>query len=46
MSEPHDADRLKALEAKIAALKKPGDFRAISNSSHWKEYEKCARVRA
>ena len=29
MSEPHDADRLKALDAKIAALKEPAEVKQL-----------------
>ena len=34
MSDPHDADRLKALEAKIAALKKPADVKDHSEEHY------------
>mgnify|MGYP001797097845 FL=1 len=34
MSEPHDADRLKALEAKIAALKQPAEVKDHSEEHY------------
>ena len=34
MSEPHDADRLKALEAKIAALKQPAEVKHHSEEHY------------
>jgi ATP synthase protein I len=34
MSDPHDADRLKALEAKIAALKTPAAVKDHSEEHH------------
>ena len=34
MSEPHDADRLKALEAKIAALKEPAEVKHHSEEHY------------
>lgn len=34
MSDPHDADRLKALEAKIAALKAPADVKHHSEEHY------------
>ena len=34
MSEPHDADRLKALEAKIAALKEPAEVKNHSEEHY------------
>ena len=34
MSEPHDADRLKALDAKIAALKEPAEVKHHSEEHH------------
>ncbi len=34
MSDPHDADRLKALEAKIAALKEPAEVKDHSEEHY------------
>lgn len=34
MSEPHDADRLKALDAKIAALKEPAEVKHHSEEHY------------
>ena len=34
MSDPHDADRLQALEAKIAALKEPADVKDHSEEHY------------
>ncbi len=43
MSDPHDADRLKALEAKIAALKKPADVKDHSEE-HYSQAQHAWRM--